>query len=216
MAPPILCYVTDRKALPAHPACSDLLLLLRRRIQLALDSGVDWIQIREKDLQGRALFELAASIPPSPAQPRGRIRILINDRLDVACAAGAGGVHLGANSLPVKIVKHWRSQSARADFLIGTSCHSIEDAIRAEHDGADYVFFGPLFHTPSKERFGPPQGLPALAAVCRAVKIPVLAIGGVDLSNAGRCIGAGAAGIAAIRLFQNAPDVAELVNALRR
>jgi thiamine-phosphate pyrophosphorylase len=101
------------------------------------------------------------------------------------------------------------------DFQIGVSCHSIQEATRAEKDGASYVFFGPVFSTPSKERFGPPQGLQKLAEVCRALSVPVLAIGGVDTENAISCYHAGASGIAAIRLFQDSPDMGALTPKLR-
>lgn len=137
-------------------------------------------------------------------------RILVNDRLDVALAANAAGIHLGEKSLPLGAVAEWRRSSGRRDFLIGVSCHSLEAARAAELGGADYVFFGPVFATPSKAAFGPPQGLDRLREVCAAVKIPVVAIGGVNLENARACLDAGAAGIAAIRLFQEARSAGEI------
>jgi thiamine-phosphate pyrophosphorylase len=101
------------------------------------------------------------------------------------------------------------------DFLVGVSCHSQEAAKSAEDGGADYIFFGPVFTTPSKAAYGAPQGLARLAEVCRSVSLPVLAIGGIALENATSCLAAGAAGIAAIRLFQDAYDLASLVKTLR-
>jgi len=101
-------------------------------------------------------------------------------------------------------------------MTIGVSCHSLESGLAAKRGGADYLFFGPVFATPSKQSFGPPQGLERLARICEGVRLPVLAIGGVTESNAELCFAAGAAGIAAIRLFQEAPDVAEVVSRLRR
>jgi len=142
-------------------------------------------------------------------------KVLVNDRLDVALAAGAAGVHLGENSLSVETVTGWRHSAGRSDFRIGVSCHSLDSARAAERSGADYIFFGPVFATPSKGRFGPPQGIERLREVCAAVEIPVLAIGGVGAENARACIEAGAAGIAAIRLFQDARDSAELAAAVK-
>jgi thiamine-phosphate pyrophosphorylase len=101
-------------------------------------------------------------------------------------------------------------------FLLGVSCHSVEGVKSAARDGASYVFFGPVFATPSKAGMGKPQGVAGLAEACRSVSIPVLAIGGITLENAAACIKAGAAGIAAIRLFQDAPDPAEIVKELRQ
>jgi len=196
---PVLCYVTDRKALGA-PAQAP-----RGTIAAAVGAGVDWVQIREKDLPGRELLELVrGAVALADQLPRvPRPRVLVNDRLDVALAAGAAGVHLGGESLPAGEVVRWcRSGNAPPHFLVGVSCHSLAQAREAESAGASYIFFGPIFDTPSKREFGPPQGIPALVEVCRAIKLPVIAIGGVSASNGAECIRAGAAGIAAIRLFQ--------------
>jgi thiamine-phosphate pyrophosphorylase len=186
---------------------------LHNSIRLAAAAGADWIQIREKDLEARALVELArfagAETRATPA------RVFVNDRLDVALAAGAAGIHLGEKSLPLETVTEWRRFAGRSDFLIGLSCHSLESARAAERGGANYIFFGPVFATPSKAAFGPPQGLERLLEICASVEIPVLAIGGVNLENARACIAAGAAGIAAIRLFQVAADPAELAAKLK-
>lgn len=142
-------------------------------------------------------------------------RILVNDRLDVALAANAAGIHLGEKSLPLEAVVNWRRSSGRTDFQIGVSCHSLNAARPAERGGADYIFFGPVFATPSKAAFGPPQGLERLREVCAAVEIPVLAIGGVNFENARACLDAGAAGVAAIRLFQDAGNADDLAARLR-
>jgi thiamine-phosphate pyrophosphorylase len=143
---------------------------------------------------------------------------MVNDRLDVALSEHTGGVHLGEQSLPVHVVCKWLNDSdlaKRDKFLVGVSCHSVQAAVSAAGDGADYIFFGPVFATPSKVAFGAPQGLQRLAEVCRAVSIPVLAIGGITLDNASDCFAIGAAGIAAIRLFQDAENLASLVSHLR-
>jgi thiamine-phosphate pyrophosphorylase len=230
---PLLCYVTDRRSLgAAHP--SDALKILRQRIAAAAAAGVDWIQIREKDLSGKECGSLAreavrfvtdsssggaAKVPSASgthvACEQGSARIVVNDRLDVALAAQAGGVHLGEKSLPPEEAQRLVGSLGREkDFLIGVSCHSLEAAKAAERSGAQYLFFGPLFATPSKAAYGAPQGLQRLGEVCRAVAVPVLAIGGITLENAADCLSAGASGIATIRLFQDAPDMAEVVRAL--
>jgi thiamine-phosphate pyrophosphorylase len=221
---PILCYVTDRRSLPRE--ATDLV----EKIGGIAAAGVDWVQIREKDLPGR---ELAALTRKAIAR-RSASRIIVNDRLDVAITESAGGVHLGETSLPVADVAKWVNRSdsgvvvsddgaasqfpvaASGDFLIGASCHSLEGAKAAVRDGADYIFFGPVFATPSKAKFGEPQGVKNLAAVCGAVAVSVIAIGGITLGNAGECIAAGAAGIAAIRLFQDAADPGQVVSTLKK
>jgi thiamine-phosphate pyrophosphorylase len=211
-AKPILCYVTDRKTLGAGPreATADPLPVIRR----AVAAGVNWIQIREKDLPTCLLLHLARSAVA--AAHSSTTRILINDRLDVALAAGAAGVHLGEASPPATAVERWRGTGrAPAGFLIGASSHSLAAAREAEGAGADYIFFGPIFATPSKAAYGPAQGLERLAEVCRSVRIPVLAIGGIHLENAALCLAAGASGFAAIRLFQESADLAAVVTQLR-
>jgi thiamine-phosphate pyrophosphorylase len=246
---PILCYVTDSKGLsPATP--SDLSSALVQTIATLASAGVDWIQLREKHMSARDLSSLAREASRQPAAQPGRERpkpcVIVNDRLDVAIAERADGVHLGENGLPVHEAKLFlesreAEQAARAglftptvvgpvtaprplvtnqpapvNFLLGVSCHSVEGVTSAARDGASYVFFGPVFATPSKAGMGKPQGVAGLAEACRSVSIPVLAIGGITLENAAACIKAGAAGIAAIRLFQDASDAAEIVKELRQ
>ncbi len=215
---PILCYVTDRRSLadtssPSVSDCENLSAIVRR----ILAAGIDWVQIREKDLPGRALAKLAreAVVAASPAS-----RILVNGHMDIAVAARAGGLHLGETSLPIAEVTHWLrvpgpNRPATKNFFVGASTHSLGSARDAERDGADYIFFGPVFATPSKAAFGAPQGLERLREVCASLHIPVLAIGGITLANARHCLEAGVAGIAAIRLFQDAHDPAAVVASLR-
>ena len=162
---------------------------LLEMIRRAAAAGVDWIQIREKDLEARALAELVF-LAVANTRETGT-SILVNDRLDVALAAGAAGVHLRETSLPVESVAEWRRAAGRREFRIGKSCHSAESACAAERAGADYIFFGPVFATPSKAAFGPPQGIGRLREVCRLVRIPILAIGGVTIENAASCLAAG-------------------------
>jgi thiamine-phosphate pyrophosphorylase len=206
-----LCYVTDRKALPG-PAEEQVRALLKK-IENAGQAGVDWIQIREKDLSGRGLATLvSAAVSRVPRS----CRILVNDRLDVAIAAGAGGVHLGEHSLAVQDAKQLVNEKrVGADFLVGVSTHSHGAARAAEKAGADYLIFGPVFATPSKAAFGAPQGVERLREVCASVGVPVIAIGGVTAQNVEQCVKAGATGIAAIRLFQYAEDMATIVRNLR-
>jgi thiamine-phosphate pyrophosphorylase len=188
-------------------------LSLHDSIRRAAAAGAGWIQIREKDLDTRSLVALARF---AVAETRGASAgVLVNDRLDVALAASAGGVHLGEKSLPLETVVAWRRSSGPSDLLIGVSCHSLESARAADEGGADYIFFGPVFRTPSKAAFGAPQGIERLREVCASVEIPVLAIGGVNFGNARDCIEAGASGVAAIRLFQDAKNAAELAGCLR-
>lgn len=196
--------MTDRRALQAAHIPPDLLgdtaVPLHDSIRRAVTAGAQWIQIREKDLDARSLVKLAR-FAVGETRATGA-RVLVNDRLDIALAANAAGVHLGEKSLPLETVIEWRRSTGRSDFLIGVSCHSRESARAAGRCGADYIFFGPVFATPSKAAFGAPQGIERLREVCASVEIPVLAIGGVNLENANACLEAGAAGIAAIRLFQ--------------
>ena len=219
---PLLCYVTDRRSIPSV-GTSDQLSALLQKIEELVAAGIDWIQIREKDLSARdlaALTRQALQIAARHSPDTPRTRILVNDRLDVAIAERADGAHLGERSLPAADASRL-IQSAQAkdllpdDFLLGVSCHSAEAARAAQAGAADYLFFGPIFPTPSKEKFGPPQGLSRLTEVCRAISIPVLAIGGITLDNAKSCIEAGATGIAAIRLFQDVANPGRVVDSIR-
>ena len=214
---PILCYVTDRRSLAADSTGANLLSTIRN----AISAGIDWVQIREKDLPTPELLmvtreavqaaEACAKTGEMPSTQAVRAKIIVNDRLDVAIAAGADGVHLGRESAPVSEVVRWcRSGNAPPEFLVGASCHRVTEAREAETAGASYAIFGPVFETPSKRVFGPPVGIAQLSAACAAVKIPVLAIGGIDSRNVGECSRAGAAGIAAIRIFQDSRDENEL------
>ena len=196
----ILYYITDRSQLAGD---------LPAAIHAACDAGVDWIQIREKDLPARALEDIARQAA-GLAEPSGT-RILVNSRVDVALVTGATGVHLPSDAPPASSVR----RSTPEDFLVGVSCHSIEELRCAEQEGADFAVFGPVFDTASKRSYGPPQGLLLLKEACRAAEIPVLALGGGTLDNAAACLDAGAGGIAGISLFQQSSPVEETVDALR-
>ena len=213
---PVICYVTDRSGLRGNRDVEEL----RERIFGAISASVDWVQIREKDMAARELCELVKAVTGAAGERSGdaatRTRILVNDRLDVALAAGAHGVHLGGGSLPVDAINEWRRAGVLpAGFQSGVSCHSISEVQAAERTGADYVFFGPVFATPSKEKFGAPQGIERLAEASSSVNIPVIAIGGITVENAQMCAKAGAAGIAAIRMFQETANLREAAGMLR-
>jgi thiamine-phosphate pyrophosphorylase len=196
-----LCYITDRNALGPRP----LLPLIRE----AVEAGIELIQIREKDLPTRALLQFVESAVVF-AQGSGT-RLVVNDRLDVALAAGAEGVHLGTQSLPAPAVR----KTAPEGFLMGVSCHSREDVLTAEAAGADYVVLGPIFETPSKIAYGPPLGLDTLRQTAGVARIPILALGGIGIERARECIEAGAAGIAGIRIFQDALSLAARAREIR-
>ena len=195
---PLLCYVTDRRSVEA----------LLPVIEQALAAGVDVIQIREKDLEARPLLAL---VEAAVARAQGTAtRILVNDRLDAALAARADGVHLPAHGLPVAEVRR-----AYPEMLIGASCHDLEELHAAEAGGADFAVFGPVFAPLSKASDRPPLGVEKLAEAVRAVKIPVLALGGITVENAAECLRAGAAGVAGITLFQKSADPRDTVALLR-
>ena len=190
-----------------------------------MGAGVDWVQIREKEMPARQLLAIARAAVGmtnrKPAPPAGEDRpgslILVNDRLDVALAADAAGIHLGRESLPAQDVIGWRSEREDGtDLMVVLSCHTIDELRQAEDAGVDYAFFGPVFDTPTKRPFGPPLGIAKLAAGCRATRLKVIAIGGVTLQNSEECFHAGAAGIAAIRMFQQTWEPAELNKAVKR
>ncbi len=186
----IRCYITDRRSLPSGTTLID-------NIARNLIAGIEWIQIREKDLSARDLFHLTRQVLSLP-NPHGS-KILVNTRVDGALAAGAAGAHLPAGSPAPQV---WRAFTPPG-FLIGVSCHNIDEVRAAEEQGADYTVFGPVFAPRSKASDLDPQGIEGLAQAARAVRIPVLALGGITAGNAEACLQAGAAGVAAISLYQS-------------
>ncbi len=197
-----LYYITDRTQIKSRT--------LDERITEAIGAGVDWVQIREKDLPARSLLALAKSAAER-ARRQGHTQVMVNDRLDVALAAEAHGVHLGTRSMPVELV---RRLAPRA-FVVGVSCHSLEESLGAQTAGADYILLGPIFATPSKLHYGQPLGLDKLREVTSQLTVPVFALGGITLDRAVLCLQNGAAGIAGIRIFQDSDSVDELVRELR-
>ena len=181
----MLCYITGSRGVS--------------RVAEAFAAGVDMVQIRAKELSGRELCRMADEV--SRIKDRGEL--LINDRLDIALACGADGVHLPANRPPASAYR----ALAPPGFIISVACHSPEDVQRAAAEGADLALLAPIFSTPGK---GAPLGLDTLR-IAASAGIPVLALGGVTLENAQSCFAAGAAGIAAIRLFEDADDLVNLI-----
>jgi thiamine-phosphate pyrophosphorylase len=198
-----LYYITDRRQIKSCPfdTC----------IARTIAAGVDWVQIREKDLPARHLLALTEAAVEH-ARRQGSTRVMVNDRLDVALAAKAHGVHLGAHSMRVDLVR----RMAQREFVVGVSCHSLTEALAAQAGGADYILLGPIFATPSKLQYGPPLGVSKLREVTSQVSVPVFALGGITLDRVVLCRQNGAVGIAGIRIFQDCDSVEELVRELRR
>ena len=182
---------------------------LEEIVVAAAQGGAGAIQLREKDLSARDLYALGARLQAALV-PYG-VPLLINDRLDVALALDAAGVHLAGHSLPTAVAR----RVLGAGKLLGVSTHSVEEARCAADDGADFIVFGPVFATPSKVVYGPPQGLQHLTTVVRAVRIPVLAIGGIDHTNLPQVVQAGVYGVAMIRAVLAAPDPYKATQQLR-
>jgi thiamine-phosphate pyrophosphorylase len=166
------------------------------------------VQIRERDLSARDLLSVTDAV--AAAETGSNTIMLINDRADVAACAGAG-VHLTTRSMTADVVRRAFGPS----MPIGVSTHSLEEAKEAEQKGADFVVFGPVFETESKKIYGPPVGLVALGEVAARVSIPVLAIGGINLSNFREALDCGVSGIAGISLFAKAEDLSSLVRAIK-
>lgn len=194
---PIVCMITDRRRLPASRA-ADPADALVERVAVAARAGVHLVQVRERDLEGGALANLVArcvdAVRSTPA------RIIVNDRLDVAMAAGAHGVHLRSDSMPAPRV----GRAIPRGFLVGKSVHSTEEvAAAAAAGGLDYLLFGTVFPTASKP--GAESAGPRLPDAVAAASLPILAVGGVTAATARQVGQSGAAGFAAIGLFADVP-----------
>lgn len=179
-------YITDRRA---AGGTERLLVYVDR----AIADGVDMIQVREKDLTARDLLALTQRVIERAADTG--TRVLVNTRTDVALAAGAHGVHLPAYSPAPSQLRAILPHG----FLVGVSCHNVNEVLRADHEGADFVVYGPVFSSPGK---GTPVGIEGLRHACSVTTLPVFALGGVTKKNAADCLAAGAAGVAAITMFQ--------------
>ena len=203
----------DELATPPIPA---LWLITDRRlaarqlpdvVEECLGAGLRAVQLREKDLPVMDLLALAAPLRESTR--RHGARLLVNDRLDTALAVEADGVQRTGASLPVAILR----RLAPPPFLVGASVHSREEAVHAEAEGADFVVFGPVYDTPSKRAYGPPQGDRVHAALA-ATPVPLIAIGGITPATAGALRAGGVHGVAVIRAILEAPDPAAATRAL--
>jgi thiamine-phosphate pyrophosphorylase len=191
-----LYLVTDRHRTVGRP--------LLGVIEAALQGGVDAVQLREKDLPAAGLFDLACKV--RELCRRHGARLLINDRIDVALAAGADGVHLPVTSFAPAAARRLLGPNA----LIGVSTHRLDEARAAVIGGADFIVFGPVFDTPSKRPFGPPAGEAALASVTQELALPVLAIGGItaDRARAVRLLGASGVAVSSAILQSDDPRAA--------
>lgn len=196
-------YITARRQLNLVSGTEDPLQVLKEVVRAAFVAGVRYVQVREMDLPDGRLARFVEELRRLP-EKKGT-QLLVNERLDIATAVGADGVHLPSDSLPLSRV---RGRAGLAG-IVGISCHTEDDVEQAAQEGASYVLLGPVFPTPSKTGT-PPLGLPVLETLCRRFPVPILALGGVTTENAADCVRAGAAGVAGIRLFQQASDCVEL------
>jgi thiamine-phosphate pyrophosphorylase len=204
----VLCLVTDRRS--ARGALPEL-------VGAALRGGVDWVQVREKDLDGAPLLALVREVAAAARGAGSPARVIVNRRLDVALAAGADGVHLGFDALPLAEARALLAGSRSAtgaEWLVGVSAHRPSEVAAAARDGASYTHLAPIFAPYSKPASQPPLGLEALREAARA-GIPVLAQGGIDARRAGDCVRAGAAGVAVTGELCGAGDPEGAARALR-
>lgn len=190
---PKLYLITDRKQTYKQRRLVDT-------VEELLQAGIRMVQLREKDLSAAELYPLARDL--RLLTHRYNALLLINDRIDIAQAVGADGVHLGGHSLPIKKTREILGSKA----LIGVSTHSALEAESAQNKGADFITYGPVFFTPSKAPFGPPVGVNSLQTVCNCCKIPVYALGGVKICNTVELMNSGAYGVSMISALLSAPD----------
>jgi thiamine-phosphate pyrophosphorylase len=193
-----LCLVTDR---------SQVTGTLEEAVEACLGAGLKAVQLREKDLAVRDLLSMASALRESTR--RHGAKLIVNDRADVALAVGADGVQRAGTSLPVSALR----AISPPGFLIGASVHSLAEARAAEPEGADFLLFGPVYDTPSKREYGPPQGLSALERVASTVRVPVFAVGGVTPACVAEVVRAGASGVAVIAAILGTARPADAVKA---
>ena len=208
---PILYLITEGATTPGTTPASEEFTRILTLIRAAVAARLSLIQLREKNLNARVLYQLtlrAATLTQGSAT-----RLMVNDRADIARAAGADGVHLTTQSLDARDLR----RAFGPQLLIGVSTHSLAEARVARESGADFATFGPVFETPSKNIYGPPVGLERLGEAAHALApFPLLALGGMTRANAGQALRAGAQGIAAIRLFSDPGKLCEVADAIRK
>jgi len=196
-----LYLITDRKQTP---------MPLSEAIRLALQGGVRAIQLREKDLPIRELLALSKEL--RQVTKEFGAKLFINDRVDVAVTIEADGVHLGHQSMPISPVRSIVGKK----MMIGVSTHNLEEARRAESEGADFVTFGPVYETPSKIKISTPVGIEALKIVKKSIDIPIFALGGIKSKNIGQVLWAGAYGVSMISAIFGANDIKRAANNMTR
>jgi thiamine-phosphate pyrophosphorylase len=185
--------ITDRKIVPEG--------IFFTRLQGALKAGIRSVQLREKDMSVGELTQYAIKVREMTREYNASL--FVNDRIDVAMAVGADGVHLGRRSIPVQAAR----RIANEDFIIGVSTHSIKEAADAWNEGADFITFGPVYETPSKMKYGRPLGINMLRKAASSIKIPVYAIGGINKGNISDVMETGVKGAAMISALLGADDV---------
>lgn len=208
-----LYLITDRHRTYGKP--------LTTVVEEALKGGIKAVQLREKDLSAKELFELAQGIRGLTRQYGARL--FINDRVDIALAVGADGVHLGQKSFSANDVKqflnnisHIMPHAYASRLLVGVSTHSLDEAKKAEDDGADFITFGPIFYTPSKADYGEPLGVEVIKNMRKKINIPVFAIGGINKNNIKDVMAAGADGVAVISAVMEAKESGKAVKEILR
>lgn len=198
-----LYLITDRNLLTPHSS-------LLTAVEEALKGGVKAVQLREKDLRTRDLLEMAYKM--REMTKKYNAKFFVNDRVDVALAVGADGVHLGQQSIPAEAVR----RIAHNKLMVGASTHSIEEAISADKQGADFITLGPVFETPSKMKYGKPVGVDLLREAKEKISIPVFAIGGIKEDKVSDVIKAGADGIALVSGIFGASQIKEKTDGFMR
>ena len=193
--------ITDRKSLPKGRTIEQVL-------ETAFVAGVKGVLLREKDLPDKELLLLAQRV--RDLSLRHGVKMLVSTRADIAVAVGADGVHLPSEGVSLKAAR----EVVGVERYIAVSTHSLAQALQAEDEGADFLTFGPVYRTKSKEKFGEPKGLGALEEVCKKVRIPIFAIGGMNQENAAEALNRGAFGIAAISAVMAAEDPALAVKGI--
>jgi thiamine-phosphate pyrophosphorylase len=211
LARPITYLITSGETSSATTPSSEEFGRLLALVRAAAEARVTLVQLREKRLTGRVLFELASAA--AQVARASATRVLVNDRADIARAAGCDGVHLTTSSLDTAAVRRAFGEG----FLIGVSAHTLEEARAGAAGGADFAVFGPVFDTPSKRAYGLPVGLGALTKTALELSpFPLVALGGVGEAEVEQVLRAGAAGVAGIRLFADGQNLARIVHHIGR